>query len=98
MNIFQKFKFGLILYDGYKKIKEAIKMKKFFEREFLLTLATWLAAVWMAVQGMIDAELTIKIMAGAAGAFALARGIAKITTTTKDDEFLDELEKRFKPK
>ena len=98
MSLLKKLK---ILYLGnklYKKIQEGIKMKKWFEREWVLTVLGIVASIWAAVQGIIPADLSAKIIAGVIMVFAIARAIVKFTPTTKDDEILQRIEDLFKKK
>ena len=73
-------------------------MKKLLEREFLLTVAGIAASIWAATSGFIPADLAAKITAGVIMAFTIARAIAKMTKTTKDDEIIAKIEELFKLK
>lgn len=71
-------------------------MKKILEREFILSIVAIIASIWTAAQGIIPAELMVKIMAWVAMVYAIARSIVKFTKTTKDDEILAKIEDIFK--
>ena len=98
MGLLKKLKILYYANKLYKKIKEGIEMKKFFEREFILTIIGIIAALWGSLQGVISVDLSAKIAAGLVMVFALSRAIVKFTPTTKDDEMLKKIEAMFKKK
>lgn len=73
-------------------------MKKWYEREWLLTVLGIIASIWAAVQGIVPVELSAKIIAGMVMVFAIARAIVKFTPSTKDDELLKKISDLFNPK
>lgn len=98
MNVFKKLRLLYLASRLYRKLKEGIKMKKWLEREWILTVLGIIASIWGAVQGLIPADLSAKIVAGIIMVFAIARAIVKFTATTKDDEILAKIEEIFKKK
>ena len=94
--LWSKIKTLISLKKGVTKIKEDYMTKGLKSSELWLTVLGVIANVWAASQGMISAELSLKIITVAIGVYTVARGIAKITTTKKDDELLDKIEALFK--
>lgn len=95
--MFGKLKALYVAWKESKKVKEAY-MGKLFEREFLLTVLTAVAAIYASVQGMISPELTAKVLVVLSTVFTVARSIVKLTSTTKDDEILAKVEEILKGK
>lgn len=84
--------------SGYKKIRRTYMKEGWKTTEFFLTVLGVVATIWTSVQGMIPAELTVKIITVSIGLYTIARGIAKITPTQKDDEIIKRIEEIFKIK
>ena len=66
--------------------------------EFLLTVIGSLMAIFFALQGLISADLSAKIIAGAVMVYTIARAIVKFTPSRKDDELLNRIEQIVKQK
>ena len=83
---------------GYFKIKKEVGMLKngYKTSEFWLTAAGIIINLYMYVKGLIPAEITMKYGAVLIAAYSLGRSIAKLTPTTKDDEFFDKIEQLVK--
>jgi hypothetical protein len=64
--------------------------------EFWLTIAGIIINLYMHFKGLIPADISMKYGAVLIAAYSLGRSIAKITPTTKDDEFFDKLEQLVK--
>ena len=63
--------------------------------EFWLTVITVAGTIYSAVNGFIPADLMVKITTIATGVYAIARAIAKMTPSTKDDAILDKIDEVF---
>ena len=66
--------------------------------EFWLTVIGSGVAIFSAVGGLIPADLSAKIIAGAVMVYTIARAIVKFTPSRKDDELLDKIEQIVKQK
>lgn len=76
------------------KLKETIMENKNTEKksELYLTIGTIVINLFLAIQGLIPAELLAKILAILSGVYTIARTLVKMTKTTKDDELLAKIE------
>lgn len=76
------------------KLKETIMENKNTEKksELYLTIGTIVINLFLAIQGLIPAELLVKILAILSGVYTIARTLVKMTKTTKDDELLAKIE------
>lgn len=97
MNIINKIILVAKLNSIKNKFMKEAKMVKtksgIFCTEFWLVVASAIVSIWFAVSGMIPADLSLKIVAGVGMVYTIARAIVKVTSSTKDDEILDKLEK-----
>lgn len=95
----KQFLINLVAKKILKEILKGGKMKTgVMTSEFWLSLASIAASIWFAVNGMIPAELTIKIVAVVTGVYAIARAVVKLTPSTKDDELIKKIEELFQKK
>lgn len=76
------------------KLKETIMENKNTEKksELYLTIGTIVINLFLAIQGLIPAELLAKILAILSGVYTIARTLVKMTKTTKDDKLLAKIE------
>ena len=98
MKLIKKLKILYHVNKLYQTIKKGVNMKKLLEREFILTIITIVANIWMAIAGFIPAELMIKIMAVVTLVYTVARAIVKFTPNKRDDKLLEDIEALFKSK
>ena len=102
MNLWAKLKLILklnkIIKNFIKEVKEMKPKSGFLTSEFLLTVIGSLMAIFFALRGLIPADLSAKIIAGAVMVYTIARAIVKFTPSRKDDELLDRIEQIVKQK
>ena len=102
MNLIQKIKLYLKIRKEWNKIQREVKKMKpksgFLTSEFLLTVIGSLTAIFFALQGLIPADLSAKIIGVAIMTYTIARAIVKFTPSKKDDELLDKIEQIVKQK
>ena len=98
MNLIQKIKLYFKVRKEFKKIREGAMKSGWKTTEFLLTVIGSLTAIFFALQGLISADLSAKIIAGAVMVYTIARAIVKFTPSRKDDELMDRIEQIVKPK
>ena len=98
MNLIQKIKLYFKVQKEVKRIREGAMKSGWKTSEFLLTVIGSLTAIFFALQGLISADLSAKIIAGAVMVYTIARAIVKFTPSRKDDELLDRIEQIVKPK
>jgi hypothetical protein len=92
--MFKKIKALLVMRKQYKIMKEVFKMKDGMKTsEFKLTVIGSALTIWGALQGLIPHDLAATIVGCSLGVYTIARSVVKITSTKKDDEFLDSIEK-----
>jgi hypothetical protein len=83
----------------FKKLKEAFMNNNngvkpgWKTSEFWLGIFSIIVTIYSKVQGIIPPELMVKVIAILSGVYMIARGIAKLTKTTADDELLDKIDK-----
>jgi len=94
MNILERLKTYYKILVCSSKLKETIMENKNTEKksELFLTIGTIVINLFLAIQGLIPAELLAKILAILSGAYTIARTLVKMTKTTKDDELLAKIE------
>ena len=98
MNIIQEIKLCFKIKKEVKRIKEGAMKSGWKTTEFWLTVIGSSVAIFSAVGGLIPADLSAKIIAGAVMVYTIARAIVKFTPSRKDDELLDKIEQIVKPK
>ena len=92
MNIIQKIKLCFKIKKEVKRIREGAMKSGWKTTEFWLTIIGSGVAIFSAVGGLIPADLSAKIIAGAVMVYTIARAIVKFTSSRKDDELLDKVE------
>ena len=85
------------IYTLYKSIKKGVSMKKFFEREFLLSLIPIIISIWGMIKGTMNVDTVAYITLGIGGLWTTFRQVAKITKSTKDDALVVDIENKLKP-
>ena len=98
MNLIQKIKLYLKVQKEVKRIREGAMKSGWKTTEFWLTVIGSGIAIFSAVGGLIPADLSAKIIAGAVMVYTIARAIVKFTPSRKDDELLDKIEQIVKQK
>lgn len=97
MNIFKKV--GL-LFKARKVLSEVKKMdkNKWFEREWLMSVAGIIGTVWAMLEGFLPKETSVKILGAILAIYVASRTIlkgleilAKLTKSTKDDEWIAKI-------
>lgn len=97
MNIIEKVKMLFKLKKIFNQAKEVSKMKAGWKTtEFWLAVASVVISLWFTFQGMIPAELALKVMGAVAMVYQVARTIVKATPSMKDDELLAKIEEMVK--
>jgi len=92
MNLIQKIKLYFKVRKEVKKLKEGAMKSGWKTTEFWLTVIGSGVAIFSAVGGLIPADLSAKIIAGAVMVYTIARAIVKFTPSRKDDELMDKVE------
>jgi len=94
--MFKKLKLMWLTLRGYSKLKEAGMKKGILSTEFWLTAIAIGIQLWSVVQGFIPAQVGAWIIAVLTVAWMGFRTIAKVTTSTKDDELVARIEALLK--
>jgi hypothetical protein len=95
-----KIKTTIEIIKEFFKLKKEVGMLKngYKTTEFWLTVAGILINLYMHFKGMIPADIAMKYGSILIAIYSLGRSIAKVTKTTKDDEFFDKLDQIIKEK
>jgi hypothetical protein len=92
----KKIKLLLTTLSVINKLKGAGMKSGIKTTEFWLSILAISLQVWMAVNGLIPAEISAWIVALVTAVWVGFRTIAKITKSTKDDELIAKIEELLK--
>jgi uncharacterized membrane protein len=91
MGIIQNISLLIKLNKILQEVKEMLKKGNWFSTEFILNVLTILGSIAAAVVGFIPVVLVAKGIAILVIVYTVGRSIAKLTTTTKDDEIVEKI-------
>ncbi len=85
------------IYKEVKKIMSKAKEKPGIKTsELVVTIATIVSSIWLAIAGMVPAELMVKIVLISSSIYTVCRTIVKLTPSKLDDELLDKIAEKFR--